>query len=179
MGEPRGLRLRGGGARGRGAGTVPAPGPDEAGRAGVPRREAAVLRGRAAGGERDARQWTYKPRHPGCHPPLSGADSPEDRQTRCVPPPVPPLLCVPVPIAAVPAVTADVPVTPELCLSDQGFDVWHPGNTEALRTVHTHPLVQGTVPITDSKSVITRQIELNVQKITINCSKHRFFHFIM
>lgn len=79
MGEPGGLRLGGGGARRGGGGPVPLPGPDEAGRAGVPRREAALLRGRLAGGERDARQWTYKPRHPGRHTSLSGADPPEDR----------------------------------------------------------------------------------------------------
>lgn len=89
MGEPGGLRLRSGGPGRSRAGTVPLPGPDEAGRAGVPRREAALLRGRLAGGERDARQWTYKPRHPGCHTPLSGADSPEDGQTRCVTTPPP------------------------------------------------------------------------------------------
>ena len=60
VGEPRGLRLRGGGSRRSRGGTVPPPRPDEAGRVGVPRREAALLRGRVAGGERHASEWTYK-----------------------------------------------------------------------------------------------------------------------
>lgn len=61
MGEPGGLWLRGGDPGRSRAGTVSLPGPDEAGRAGVSCREAPLLRGRFAGGERDACQWTYKP----------------------------------------------------------------------------------------------------------------------
>lgn len=61
MGEPGGLWLRGGDPGRSRAGTVPLPGSDEAGRAGVSCREAPLLRGRLAGGERDACQWTYKP----------------------------------------------------------------------------------------------------------------------
>lgn len=60
MGESGGLRLRGGGSRRSRGGTVLPPWPDEAGRVGVPRREAALLRGRVAGSERDPSQRTYK-----------------------------------------------------------------------------------------------------------------------
>lgn len=84
MGEPGRLWLRGGGSRRSRGGTVSPPRPDEAGRVGVPRREAALLRGRVAGGERDPSQWTYKSWHPGCHTPLSRADPPKDGETRCV-----------------------------------------------------------------------------------------------